>query len=148
MKRERKISTLIYLSLVFSVILTSCAGGNVSQNGLFERDHKELKESLVGSWQMLDKQNGVDGQEMYEFYKDDKKVKLRVLGIEREIERFDSADGVTFSFEYKIEENKKIYVLGQFKSYERKELLAMEELPDGLHKSLSMIKREKGIKAQ
>lgn len=148
MKRERKISTLIYLSLVFSVVLTSCAGGHVSQNGLFERDHKELKESLVGSWQVPDRQNADGGQEVYEFYKDDKKVKLRVLGIEREIERFDSADGITFSFEYKIEENKKIYVLGQFKSYQRKELLAMEELPDGLHKSLSMIKREKGVKAQ
>ncbi|MCE7993900.1 MAG: hypothetical protein HEP71_18070 [Roseivirga sp.] len=148
MKRERKISTLIYLSLVFSMALMSCAGGHVSQNGLFEKDHKELKESLVGSWQVLDRQYGEQGQEIYEFYRDDKKVKLRVLGIEREIERFDSADGITFSFEYKIEEGKKIYVLGQFKSYQKKELLAMEELPDGLQKSLSMVKREKGVKTQ
>lgn len=148
MKRERKISALIYLSLVLSTALMSCAGGHVSQNGLFEKDHKDLKESLVGSWQILDKQGEGAGQEMYQFYKDEKKVKLRVLGVEREIERFDSADGITFSFEYKIEEDKRIYVLGQFKSYQRKELLAMEELPGGLHQSLSMVKQQKGIKAQ
>ncbi|GAB5525964.1 MAG: hypothetical protein Roseis2KO_38360 [Roseivirga sp.] len=126
----------------------SCAGGHVSQNGLFEKDHKELKESLVGSWQILNTQQGVSGQEMYQFYKDDKKVKLKVMGVEREMERFDSIDGITFSFEYKIEEDKKIYVLGQFKSYQRKELLAMQELPDGLHQSLSMVKQETGAKAQ
>lgn len=148
MKRERKISALIYLSLVLSTALMSCAGGHVSQNGLFEKDHKELKESLVGSWQILDEQHEGFGQEMYQFYKDDKKVKLRVMGVEREMERFDSTDGITFSFEYKIEEDKRIFVLGQFRSYQRKELLAVQELPDGLQQSLSMVKQKKGVKAQ
>ncbi len=148
MKNKGKSTYLIYLTLMLAMVLSSCAGGDISQNGIFEKDHKDLKQSLVGSWQLVDQGSKVPGPEMYEFYKENKKVKLRVRGVEREMERFFSADGVTFSFEYKIEDNKKIYVLGQFRSYERKELLATQEMPDGMHLSLSMIKKQTGVKAQ
>lgn len=148
MRREGKISKLVCLSVLCSMIFMSCAGGNVSQNGLFENDHKELKESLIGSWQIVNQEYDVAGQEMYEFYQDAKKVKLKVMGVEREMERFDSSDGLTFSFEYNNEEAKKIYVLGQFKSYERRELVAMQELPASLAESLSVIRLEKRPKVQ
>lgn len=148
MKNKGKNIYFIYSMLLFAMLFSSCAGGDIAQNGIFEKEHKELKESLVGSWQLIDQKNQAPGQEMYQFYKENKKVKLKVLGVEREMERFFSADGVTFSFEYRIEEDKKIYVLGQFRSYERRELLATQELPNGVHQSLSMIKRQADIKAQ
>lgn len=135
------------LGLVLSIVFMSCAGGHVSQNGLFENDHKELKESLVGSWQIMNAEYEISGQEMYEFYKEDKKVKVKVLGVSREMERFDSSDGLTFSFEYKNGEGKMIFVLGQFKSYDRQELIAMQELPPSMPGSLSVIRLEKGHKA-
>jgi hypothetical protein len=147
MKRERKTTVMAGLGLVFSIVFMSCAGGHVSQNGLFENDHRELKESLLGSWQIMNAEYEIAGQEMYEFYKEDKKVKVKILGVNREMERFDSPDGLTFSFEYKNEEGKTIFVLGQFKSYDREELIAMQELPPSLPGSLSVIRLEKGHKA-
>jgi len=120
----------------------SCAGGHVSQNGLFQKDHKELKESLVGIWQVANA-----GRDVYEFYKEGNDVKLKVLGVATEMERFDSTDGLTFSFEYKNASGETTFVLGQFKSYQRLEFLAIEESPAS-QKAQSMLSLEKKVKTQ
>lgn len=126
--------------MVLSVVCMSCAGGNVSQNGLFENDHRELKESLVGVWGLANA-----GEEIYEFYKEGKEVKLRVMGVETEMAHFDSPDGLTFSFEYKKGSGNATFVLGQFKSYQRQGLLAIEDSPVS-QKAGPMLNLEKRIK--
>lgn len=148
MKGGRNILTVMGMNLVLIFTLMNCAGGHVSQNGIFENDHRELKEALVGSWQIINPGVEVAGREMYEFYREERKVKLKVLGEEVAVERFDSPDGLSFTFEYKLADDKPIYVVGQFKSYQRKELVCMQELPSVLPESLSVIRLEKRPKAQ
>jgi hypothetical protein len=139
---KKKVSVLRNLSLILSVVCMSCAGGNVSHNGLFENDHKELKESLVGSWGTADA-----GPELYAFYKEGKAVKLRVRGVKTKMERFDSPDGLTFSFEYRDQSDHVVFVLGQFKSYQRQAFIAVEEV-SGMKEAgsvLSLAKRGKSV---
>ncbi len=137
----------VTLILLVQLALTSCSGGFVSQNGLFEDGHKELKNSLVGSWRIVKTDGELIGEELYEFFKEDKEVSLKVNGVERTIERFDSSDGLSFTFEYKSGEEQKVFVVGQFRSTAKKVLMLMEE-PMGLvagrmHTSLTLEKRSK-----
>ena len=119
--------------------LMNCAGGYATDNGIFENDHKELKEALVGSWHIVNPEVEVAGTEMYEFYREKKEVKLKVLGNHAEIQRFDSPDGLSFTFEYAFAEGEPVHVVGQFKSGLRNELVCMQELPTELPDSMSVI---------
>ncbi|GAB5527234.1 MAG: hypothetical protein Roseis2KO_51060 [Roseivirga sp.] len=107
--------------------LVSCAGGHVSENGIFQHGHKELKSSLVGSWRIINPDYELMGEEQFTFYEEDKKVKLKVKGKEREMERFDSSDGLSFSFEYRNDAGERIYVAGQFKSSAKESLILFQE---------------------
>ena len=122
-----KVLTKMILALVMVWSLSSCSGGFVSQNGIFENGHKELKESLDGSWRIVKTDGGLIGEELYEFYKDAKDVSLKVNGVEREIERFDSSDGQSFTFEYQNGEAQRVFVVGQFKSSAKRVLTLLEE---------------------
>lgn len=129
--------------------LVSCAGGHVSENGIFQNGHRELKNSLVGSWRMINPAAELLGEESYTFYKENKDVRLKVMGKERAMERFDSSDGLSFSFEYTDDLGEKIYVLGQFKSSAKQSLMLMREPEDRLKASLSSIllqRREAEVK--
>ena len=147
MEGVRKTFGLVGLGLVM-MSLMNCAGGFVSNNGIFENDYKALKEALVGSWQIVNPEYEVAGKEMYEFYREKKEVKLKVLGETAEIQRFDSPDGLSFTLEYAMADGKPTHVIGQFKSYERKNLVCMQEVPAGLPESLSVIRLEKRAKAE
>lgn len=136
------------LSLIVSLVFVSCAGGHVSDNGIFQNDHKELKESLVGSWKITNEGSEAAGREMYEFYKEDKQMQLKVLGQPVTMERFDSPDGLSFTFEYLPADGKVVHVVGQFKSYQRKDLVCMQELPAPLSEMLSVIRLQKDMNAQ
>lgn len=133
------------MMIVFTQIwFASCAGGHVSENGIFQDGHKELKSSLVGSWRMVNPDYEVVGEELYTFYTEDRKVKLKVEGKERKMERFDSPDGLSFSFEYVDNEGERIYVAGQFKSASRESLVLYREPMTGLSVSLSAIHLQRG----
>lgn len=119
--------------------LVSCAGGHVSENGIFQHGHKELKSSLVGSWRIINPDYELMGEEQYTFYEEDKKVKLKVKGKEREMERFDSSNGLSFSFEYLNEAGERIYVTGQFKSSARESLILYREPLGTVSASLSSL---------
>ncbi len=127
------------------VWFVSCAGGHVSENGIFQDGHKELKSSLVGSWRMVNPDYEVVGEELYTFYTEDKKVKLKVEGKERKMERFDSPDGLSFSFEYLDDQGERIYVAGQFKSAARESLVLYREPMSGMSASLSAIHLQRGM---
>ena len=137
----------IALVLLVQLALTNCSGGYVSQNGIFEKGHKELKESLVGSWRIVKTDGELIGEELYEFFKEEKGVSLKVNGVEREIERFDSSDGLSFTFEYVNGDEMKVFVVGQFRSSAKKVLMLIEEptglASGGLHSSLTLERRSK-----
>jgi len=141
----RKVLTMMSLVLIATWTLSSCSGGFVSQNGIFENGHKELKESLVGSWRIVKTDGGLIGEEMYEFYQGAKEVALKVNGVEREIKRFDSSDGQSFTFEYLDSNKEKVFVVGQFRSSAKKVLMLLEEPTNskrlGLHTSLTLERR-------
>lgn len=119
--------------------LVGCAGGHVSGNGIFENGHKELKESLVGSWRVISNEAELVGEELYTFYMDEKnkRVRLKVEGKEAVITSFDSIDGLAFTFEYLDAQGDRVLVVGQFKSTARKSLMMMREPVSSLKASLS-----------
>ena len=123
--------------------LMNCAGGYVTDNGIFQNDQKELIETLVGSWQVVSPEVEVDGTAVYEFYRDKKEVKLKVLGNQAEIQRFDSSDGLSFTIEYALADGEPVYLVGQFKSGMRNELVCMQQGSTELSESLSVMKLQK-----
>ena len=143
----KKVLSVLSLVLAMQWSLSSCSGGFVSQNGIFENGHKELKETLVGSWRIVKTDGELIGEEWYEFYKDEKEIGLKVNGVERKIERFDSEGGLSFTFEYLNGENAKVFVVGQFRSSARRTLTLIEEPMGaemgGLYSSLTLERRLK-----
>ncbi len=123
----KKVLNPVGIILIVQLTLMSCSGGFVSQNGIFEDGHKELKESLIGSWRIMKMEGEIVGQELYEFYREDKAVALKVNGMERSIERFDSTDGLSFTFEYLNGEGGRVFVAGQFKTAAKQSLVLLEE---------------------
>ena len=143
MNKVSKTWTMCVLAVLLAVG-SGCSGEIVTHAGLFENDHKELKQALLGSWQIVNTEYDVAGQEMYEFYHDQKnRVKLKVMGMEAAIQNFDSPDGLDFTFEYVIKDKAPVYVVGQFKSYERKVLVCLQEPEESMPSSLSVINLEK-----
>lgn len=145
----KKVLNSIGIGLVIQLTLISCSGGFVSQNGIFENGHKELKESLVGSWRIVKIEGEIVGEELYEFYKQDKDVALKVNGVERAIDRFDSSNGLSFTFEYLNGEGGRVFVAGQFKTAAKKSLILLEE-PTGfsmerLHTAITLERRSKEV---
>ncbi len=118
---------LIGIGFLILFLAASCADGYVTQNGFLEKGHKELKESLVGDWRVIDKDLKIPGSIVYEFFKGDKgKLKLKINGEEASIERFDSVDGLSFTFHFTDGAKNSNYVYGQFKSYAKKELIVYQ----------------------
>lgn len=130
--------------LLTQVWLMSCAGGHVSENGIFQDGHKELKSSLVGSWRIINPNYELMGEELYTFYAENKKVRLKVKGEERKMERFDSPDGLSFSFEYLNELGERVYVAGQFKSSAKESLVLLQEPVSSMPTSLNSLLLQRG----
>ena len=148
MQKQAKRSIGVLLLFVTQFWLVSCAGGHVSGNGIFENGHKELKESLVGSWRVINPEKTLVGDELYTFYMDEKnkRIRLKVEGKERVMTTFDSLDGLSFSFEYVDGEGDRVFVVGQFKSSLRESLVMMREpvskLKASMGGSISLQKRQ------
>lgn len=127
MKKGKQVLIMSTIAILVQMSLYNCAGGHVSDNGLFQSGHKELKNSLLGSWVVSNSDKDLLGEEFFSFSNGDKSLMLEVNGIEKQIERFDSADGLSFSFEYLDDQGERIYVLGQFKSFAKQSLVLMQE---------------------
>ena len=122
----KKSLSIVALIIVTQCWSTSCSGGYVTQNGIFENGHKELKESLIGSWRIMNPDASLVGEQVYEFCKNSRNIQLKVNGVIRKMERFDSTHGLSFTFEYLNDVMERVYVVGQFKSYARNVLLIVE----------------------
>jgi hypothetical protein len=138
----KKIKNIISLSLTVVIFsLSSCQQSLVTDSGLFEKESRVLEESLIGAWALVN--DSLEYQVVYEFVKgDNRKVKLLVRGEEIEMTEFRSNGGDQFSFEY-LEDDFKVLVVAQFKSYDRKTLLCIQEPGDALQSSKSMIVLDK-----
>lgn len=144
MKKGRKKLINVVLVLLAQVWLFSCSGGHVTQNGLFQHGHKELKSSLIGSWRIINPGYELMGEELYTFYAENNKVKLKVKGKETEMERFDSSNGLSFSFEFLDDKKERVYVVGQFKSNAKQSLVLLQEPMSSMPVNLSSVFLEKG----
>ena len=138
MKKQANKLFGVLMLCVFQLWLVGCAGGHVSGNGIFENGHKELKESLVGSWRVINPNAELVGEELYTFYMDEKnkRVRLKVEGEERVMTSFDSIDGLAFTFEYLDAKGDRVLVVGQFKSIARESLMMLREPVSKLKASL------------
>ncbi|MCE7990401.1 MAG: hypothetical protein HEP71_00420 [Roseivirga sp.] len=144
MKQKKQKIVWGVMVLLTQIWLMSCAGGHVSENGIFQDGHKELKSSLVGSWRIINPNYELMGEELYTFYAENKKVKLKVKGKERKMERFDSSDGLSFSFEYLNDLGERIYVAGQFKSSAKEALVLLQEPMSSMPVSLNSLLLQRG----
>ncbi len=142
---NRNYKRLLGLLILVQCTLASCTGGYVTKNGLFEDGHQQLKEALVGKWRVVRQEGAFLGEEKYMFYQSKKDLKLEVNGLETEIERFDSQDGLSFTFQYDNVNDERILVVGQFRSFDMKILMIIEEpdfnSPKSLQASLTMENR-------
>lgn len=115
---------LIIIGIICIFLVTSCAGGNVTRNGIFQDHHQSTKEQLVGEWRVVNKDVTIPGEVVYTFFKDAKgKVALNVNGEDVEMKYFDSYDNLSISFHYFDKDENDFYVYAQFKNYSKSELL-------------------------
>lgn len=115
---------LVIIGVVCIFLLSSCAGGHVTRNGIFQDHHQPTKEGLVGEWRTFNEELDIPGGVVYKFFKDDKgKVGLEVNGEEVEMRYFDTYDQLSISFHYLDKNRNDFYVFAQFKSYSKDQLL-------------------------
>lgn len=115
---------LIIVGLISIFLVSSCAGGNVTRNGIFQDHHQSTKEQLVGEWRTVDNDVTIPGDVVYKFSKDTKgKIALNVNGEDVEMKYFDSYDNLSLSFHYFDKDENDFYVYAQFKNYSKSELL-------------------------
>ncbi len=115
---------LILIGLICIFLISSCAGGHVTRNGIFEDHHQSTKEELVGEWRAVNTEVAIPGEVVYKFFKDEKgKVALKVNGESVEMRYFDAYDNLSVSFHYLDKNKNDFFVYAQFKNYLKNELV-------------------------
>lgn len=135
---------LIIVGLICIFLVSSCAGGHVTRNGIFQDHHQSTKEELVGEWRMSNEESIIPGQVVYKFFKDGKgKVALNVNGEDVEMRYFDAYDQLSISFHYMDKDKNDVYVFAQFKNYLKNELMIhSENATGGVNEQTSLAKDE------
>ena len=117
------------MAVAVIVMMSSCAGGYTTRNGIFQDHHKGFKEKLIGDWRVANEELNVPGPTVFKFYKTSrKKVALRVNNEDVEMKYFDSNDALSFSFHYFNSEGKDHYVYCKFRNYARQELMIYQDM--------------------
>ncbi len=115
---------LILIGLICIFLISSCAGGHVTRNGIFQDHHQLTKEELVGEWRVVNEELAMPGAVVYKFFKDDKgKVALNVNGEQVQMRYFDVYDNLSVSFHYLDKNKNDFFVYAQFKNYLKNELV-------------------------
>lgn len=116
--------SLILIGFVIIFLASSCAGGNVTKNGVFQDNHQVEQQQLVGEWRTVNTELAIPGEVVYKFTKGAKgKVALNVNGEDVEMMYFDSYDNLSYSFHYLDKDKNEFFVYAQFKNYNKSELL-------------------------